>query len=356
MILAKNYFCGKTRKGHSNQDGADACDYLRHASRNYLFVKKFEMLTVVTINYNTAKFIELLLYSLTKLTFHEYKVIIADNNSKSRDFCYLQKIVDRYSNVRLYRKQGFDLKGSLAHGTTLNELIPQIDTEYGVIVDADFVFLKKNWDKILIEKMKNDNGQIVGVKPPVWWGKPIDFPAMFLLLFKSIVIKKMNIDFRPFRPRDIKISDAITYSLKSSFKEEIDNFDYIIKKPINSFVFVDDILRDTGWHLRKKFKECNFFASLINSFSTDVYKDEKEFCNLKRVDLFYNDNELLASHFGQGARLGLPAKFGLIKNNGSSIKIIYLLLFIIRKLILIRLDKRERDRWLMICKNKIEFI
>src|SRR5258706_11689809 len=121
-----------------------------------------QIITICTVNYNSSDFIELLLYALKKLTSSPYKVVIRDNNSKLKNYNKLEKVVSKYSNVKLYRSSTL-LRGSEAHGEALNDLVSQIDTPYGVIIDADATFLAKDWDKILIEKI-NDKMPIIGTQ------------------------------------------------------------------------------------------------------------------------------------------------------------------------------------------------
>ena len=57
------------------------------------------MITITTVNYNTSRFIQLLLYSLQRLTFNNWQIIIADNNSDIDDFNNLRKIITPYPHA-----------------------------------------------------------------------------------------------------------------------------------------------------------------------------------------------------------------------------------------------------------------
>jgi len=99
--------------------------------------------TILTVNYNSAAFVINTLWCLEHITMHPYKVIIADNNSKPEDYAELEAYCADLDYVEVYRKEGFTLRGSMAHGTTLNELVKKVDTPYFSILDADATWLAK---------------------------------------------------------------------------------------------------------------------------------------------------------------------------------------------------------------------
>ena len=70
-----------------------------------------------------------------------------------------------------------------------------MDTPYFAILDADAVWLKKNWDKILINQI-DDQIKIIGTQAdgPT---KPQDFPLIYAVFFETASFKKLNVDFRP---------------------------------------------------------------------------------------------------------------------------------------------------------------
>jgi GT2 family glycosyltransferase len=162
---------------------------------------KDEMLTALIVNYNTSSFIEVSLYALKKLTKNRYRVIICDNGSIDSDKEKIKKIVNEHSNVELFFRQQTGPAG-IGHGEALNILIKKINTKYGVLLDADTFFLKKDWDEILINQL-NDKIKIIGC-PPVSSSskvndikKPVDFPSVYATLFDNRIFKSLRIDMRP---------------------------------------------------------------------------------------------------------------------------------------------------------------
>jgi methionyl-tRNA formyltransferase len=83
---------------------------------------------------------------------------------------------------------------SLNHGEVLDTLFNHFNTEYGMWVDADVAFLCKNWD----EKLKNELNEtcsVVGLTYPKNRNRYEDFPTIMVCMFKTEVMKKLNMSF-----------------------------------------------------------------------------------------------------------------------------------------------------------------
>ncbi len=264
-----------------------------------------EKITIIIVNYNSADFIDIAIFALTKLTKNPFRILIIDNNSKTPDYLKLQKIVSNYKHyidIKLERKE-YHLTGSLAHGTALNYLATKIDTPYFSILDADATWLKKDWDEILISKM-SDKIKVIGTQadPP----KIQDFPLMFAILFETMAFRELKIDFRP----------------KDLTKKQ-----------------------DTGWEMREKYLNAGYQGINIKLKNTRLYK-KGPFCKIPAVGEYYFENNydyVFASHFGRGsnpfAKKTIPSKNRLLT----------LLLLPINYC----LWQRDKLRWLKKCKNII---
>lgn len=264
-------------------------------------------ITICITHFNDTDFVLNTLYCLENLTKNNYKVFILDNGSENKNYEKLKERVREYPNVFIWRRES-DLRGSMAHGTALNDLVKRIDTPYGVILDADCTFLIKNWDEILINQL-DDKVKIIGTQAPVGSTKPQDFPLMFAVLFETETFKKLNIDFKP--------------------------------KDLTKF-------QDTGWELREKYLKAGFRGKIIEMKNTRVYKNGP-FRNLLGVAEFYLDKDygnIFASHFGRGSSGG-EHKYG----KGTSF--IYRIPKISRPLRRMR-GKREVREWIKICKEIVD--
>lgn len=269
------------------------------------------LITICTVNYNSSEFIELMLFALKKLTFNTYKVIICDNNSKETDFQKLENLIKDYENINLYRVNT-DKLGSMAHGEALNELVSRIDTEYGVILDADATFLIKNWDKILIDKI-DDKTPIYGTQADVGYGKPEDFPLMFAVIFKTDILKNLQVDFRP---KDVK------------------NF------------------QDTGFELRGKYLGAGFSGGLLYDFNTRKFK-KGPFSEVVCSEYYLEDNAsgiIFASHFGRGSA---PRSKNLVKLGGKRTLILRMVNKFLQYANILKW-KHQKSKWIFICKSIID--
>ncbi len=270
------------------------------------------LITICTVNYNSSQFIELMLYAFKKLTKNPYQVIIRDNNSHLDDYKRLERIVATYNNVRMYRVET-DLVSSMAHGTALNDLVTQIDTPYGVIIDADATFLLKNWDATLIDLL-SDRVPLAGTQADSLGAKPKDFPLMFALLFKTDILKKLAIDFRP---KDLAL------------------------------------LQDTGWELREKYMAAGYSGAMLYDVNTRFYK-EGPFRDIVCSEYYLRSEgergHIVASHFGRGSA---PRAKNLIRMKNGNNPIFKL----INKLLMypnVMKWKHDKKEWLKIGKRIID--
>lgn len=263
-------------------------------------------LSILTVNYNTSDFIELILYALDKLTKNTYQVFIVDNNSTIKDYKKLLKYSEKYNNIYIERNNT-QLKGSKAHGTALDYLIQKIDTEYFSILDSDATWLKKDWDDILIKNI-NAKTKVIGTQAPGIKHK--DFPLMFCILFESKTFNELHISFKPKEPYD----------------------------PI----------KDTGWEIREKYLNAQYKGEILEFKNTRTYK-KGPFKELLVGEYYQknNYNNIFASHFGRGASMGAN------KYKKGKIRYIYKIP-IIGKMLLKHKGQQEKLKWINICKTIID--
>ncbi len=267
-------------------------------------------LTICIVNYNSSDFIINTLYCLQKLTKNPYKVIIRDNNSKKKDFLCLKNRIKRFPNVQLYRVENFKFRGSIAHGTAINDLVKKINTKYGVILDADFTFLHKSWDAILINKI-SEKYPIIGTQAPYLFGskKPKDFPLMFGVLFDNNILKKQKIDFRPFE----------------NSKNQL----------------------DTGYQLRESYLKNGYKGKLLLYKATRIFKEGPFYSVICAEYYLKGYKNIFASHFGRGSSLGANKYKRTNKNKFYKIRFIGRYLLKLTGII-------EKIRWIKICRNIVD--
>ena len=265
------------------------------------------LITICIVNFNSAEFVLNSLYCLEKITKNLYKVIIRDNNSEIKDYINLKQNILDYPNVELYRVENFDLLGSLAHGTAINDLIGRIDTMYGVVLDADCTFLYKNWDDILIKEL-TEECPIIGTEAHK--SKSQGFPLMYAIFFDANIMKNLQIDFRP--------------------KGELPK-------------------KDTGYRLREGYQKEGYDSKLLNLKQTRFYK-EGPFHKLIVAEYYLNNYEsIFASHYSRGSTLGKNKYRRTKKNKFYSLPLI-------GNHLLISKGKREKKKFIKICQKIVDNI
>jgi len=258
------------------------------------------ILTIITVNFNTSDFVSNQLNCLRLLTKSPYRVLIADNNSTHTDLTKLNNIIKNHPEAKLLHHRP-TTSGSIAHGEALNFLISHVSTPYFSLLDSDAVWLKKNWDELLINQL-TDKIKIIGTQAdgPT---KPQDFPAVYGFLTKTAIFKKLNIDMRPNNNR---------------------------------------ATQDTGWEIREKFLISDYQGKVLTMKNTRVFKDG-QFASLVGIGEYYNNlGELFASHFGRGSSLGAAKYY-------KSWKVFLYRLPKIGPYLLKRKGEKEKRRWFAIC-------
>lgn len=267
-------------------------------------------LTVLTVNYHTSDFIENMLYCLNKITYCPFKVLIADNFYSVEEKVQLNDVCQNYDNVDIFfRKQS--QFGSVGHGEALDFLTKKVDTSYFAILDADATFLIQNWDKILMSEL-DSNCKVIGTQAQLnQKRKPTDFPLMFAILFETETFEKLHIQFKP--PSQ---ADAIEG-------------------------------KDTGYQLRERYKAARRTAKLL--YHTYSIKEKgSPFHGIACTEYYLPGyDQIVASHFWRGSSLVMSEN---ISRNNRIVELIRQLPILGGRIITL-MRKREKKRWIKICKE-----
>ena len=260
------------------------------------------LLTIVTINYNSSDFIDNMLYTLKGLTYFNYKVLVCENGSNTREKQKIKKIIKKYKNTEIFFRQQ-QTPGSIGKAEALNILIDRINTPYGIIMDADAVFLKKDWDKILLDRFDDKIKIAGGVRGAV--GYPTDFPDTYVTIFDTKVFKSLNIDMMP-------------------------------KKMTEG--------QDVGWEMYDKFTKAGYKAigfELRNTRDCKKGPFNEVICKEYYIE---GIDYIFAVHFCRGSTLGAS------KYKRAWKKYFYMIP-ILGKYFLRRKGKKEKQKWINICKE-----
>ena len=224
------------------------------------------LLTILTVNYNTADFIEVMLYAFKKLTANSYQVIICDNGSSEQDLLHLISVAQQYDNVEvIFRKQS--AHGSIGHGEAMDLLTAKVKTPYFVTMDSDATFLYMHWDKLLLSRMKG-KVKVIGTQAP--GDKPKDFPLVFAVLFETASFRLSGANFLP---------------------------------DLNKMV--SGLVKDTGWEIRERYLAGDFSGEVLEDRNTRTWKGGP-FSDMVVAE-FYLDGvkDIVACHYGRGSSSGL---------------------------------------------------
>ena len=83
---------------------------------------------------------------------------------------------------------------SLNHGEAINKSLEYIDTEYVVLIDVDMAIVYKNWDDVIVKELNKNDCFGVSYSHSK---KYKNFPTVYLFAFRSNILDKAPLDFRP---------------------------------------------------------------------------------------------------------------------------------------------------------------
>lgn len=177
------------------------------------------MITVVSANFHTQQFVEPFERSILKTTKRLKHILIATPINQP-----LQ--TQRAEIIFSTAKPG---RGSMNHGTALNQIIPLVKTEYLLLMDIDCFLFHQDWDDLLIPLL--DEYALIGAR-----SFRTDTVTKTKMLHANFIFGKTkdfqnNIDYRPNEARKIDTAGNLTISLKD---KKIYHVDY--NRPTKAFI------------------------------------------------------------------------------------------------------------------------
>ena len=148
------------------------------------------------------------------------------------------------NGYRCVAKSGDFGHNSLNHGMAINKALEYIESEYVILIDVDMAIVYKNWDDVVVNELNKNDCFGVSYSHSK---KYRDFPTVYLFAFRSYILDKVKLDFRP---QVIKgVDSPVRYKIN---EQEAKLFGM---KPGN-------IMKcDTGWKLPLIVKGAGFKAS-----------------------------------------------------------------------------------------------
>jgi glycosyltransferase involved in cell wall biosynthesis len=236
-------------------------------------MKSSKQITIVTVNYNTSDFIELMLHSIHRLTENKYPTIICDNGSDNASTLKLVELERKHSNLEIiFRNQS--QAGSIGHAEAVDLLVSKVETPYFLLMDADCCIFKKNWDQVLLKQL-GDTVKVVGTPRLLQNGQSLDdFPTVFSTLYETKSFNQLDCSFMP-GPGGAAANQDTGYLIAEKFRESGFGFKNLIAKNTRHYQqgpFGDILCAE--YYLDKECKElfsCHFSRGSSNG--KDKYRD-----------------------------------------------------------------------------------
>ncbi len=157
---------------------------------------------------------------------------------------------------------------SLNHGTAMNLALEYIESDYVVFIDSDMAIVYPNWDDIIVKEL-NEN-DCFGVS----YGhakKYRDFPTVYLFMFRSHILDKVKLDFRP------KIKKGVDSPIRYNIDES--------EAKLFGMKTGNIIKCDTGWELPLIVKGAGFTSKSMSMIMMASKKAQLPFENGKHKKL-----------------------------------------------------------------------
>lgn len=226
-------------------------------------------ISIISCNYNSKQFAEILVKSIIKFSNEKYPIYIMDNSNEQELFT-----CDDYKVIKLEKNVG--------HGAGIDHLLNNyVDTEYTLVMDIDAHILRAGYDLEFLNII-NNKPSIGLIAPYRNIAKPIHPGVMF---FKTEDFKNKI----PIKHFNLKVENDISFQLDVGqlapilLSQKLGKDTYTLKWQRSIF----DGVRGDTWLLNNKETFYHF------GYGTRLY-GRKEIGNIKKEDID-NMKELLFS-------------------------------------------------------------
>ncbi len=180
---------------------------------------------------NAEKYIFFSLQSILKTCTEPKNLsILIGINTYQYNSSVFNPLRDKFFSFTEYNTHSDYSHPSMNHGYSVDLLFYNyFKHEIGMIVDSDIVFLKKNWDSILLRQLSNKN-IIIGAGNPNYkisptYNKYQKFPSIYVCMFLTKKLLNLNITWQPFsfNLQEKKINTIYTKKNNIPYIFNIDN-------------------------------------------------------------------------------------------------------------------------------------
>jgi hypothetical protein len=215
---------------------------------------------ITFIGPNSADYAEYLKYTCEVFLSGKHKI-----NWKCVESVGAERVPNGYNCVTKSEDTGHN---SLNHGTAMNRALEFIEAEYVVFIDVDMAIVHQDWDDIIVRELNEVDCFGVGYSHSK---KYKNFPTIYLFAFRSYILDKVKLDFRPMVDRGV--DSPIRYKIPAC---EAKLFD--MKKG-------SVIKCDTGWRLPLIIKGAGFTSRTMSMIMMTSKKAQLPFEDEKHKQL-----------------------------------------------------------------------
>lgn len=285
-------------------------------------------ISILVVNYNTSRLVEVILESIHRLTHHSYKVTVVDNNSPLAEYERLRSVADPCPHVQVERHET-ESAPAKALGEAMNLFVDTVDAPYFCLLESDIVWLKDAWDAHLLNRMDEET-KVVGVENP--GHIPRVMPSTMATLYETEAALELDLDFLPYEGEPPHDPNWLELGEEYGRSDPLSRGD------------------DPGWEVLAKYPKAGYRGESIRGRNTR-YQPSGPFSDLLVMEYYLDgDPDPIACHFGRGSKKGVTKYF----TNPSLLDRILHRIPKVREALLERKGERRIQRWLDRCRQIID--
>jgi hypothetical protein len=271
-----------------------------------------ECITVASVSWYSGDLIAGMLASLERTSReHQFRYLIADNTNghdeelyvRLGDRCRILPFDPQLPAAWRARARG----GSYAHGAALNYLFAQIETEIGLFVDPDCIFLMPGWDQVVTKVLRT----AIAVGAPHHSrkiSKYHHFPSPIFMAFHTEQLNHFGPDWTPYLlPARMEVVDQlrrIAATVMSRAGESVSGNDFY-RSWVAALLrrYLSNSSKDTGWRLAREAQRLGLPRALftpalhVDQLAKPFQRDNALLALLHNFELFLWQGEPIIAHF-----------------------------------------------------------
>lgn len=162
-----------------------------------------DSITIISVGYGSWDYLRFLAFTAEKLAESGWKEWLLIDNSPGEAQADLLRSLPRARVLpRALALPCYEKAVKYEHGygqdyaCSVNALYRSVETEYTLLLDPDVAFVRKGWDRVLVEEMEvNGFDAVGGPYNPYRWRKYQGLPSVAFLFVRTQLLKQHDFDF-----------------------------------------------------------------------------------------------------------------------------------------------------------------